>query len=468
MTILTDRIDSAEAKLDLVLVSGNTWMGVFSGDAQSSGEFNVYVGYETGKAHTGDNTTAVGYQSLLSVTASGENTGIGAHSLKNTTGCCSTAIGHNAGINATTGNNNMFLGMDSGTANSALNVTNEANKVVIGNITQDTYYFSLPTVAGGDIRTNGDILNLFQGSQTSVINFGDATATVTVPGTLSAPALTAVQNKTTDMLAYNGGTNVSEFNNTVKANKLQSLTTPSASEDVCNKLYTDTNLLVLKNGFGTNNLRLGSTALDNATGGENSGYGVGASFTSTTASDRTAVGYNSLYLDNYENCGGFGANTIVTGDNQVQLGDLNTTTYVFGTVQNRSDLRDKADVRDTVLGLEFVRMLRPVDYRWEYREDYAEYTTVKGEGDSLTIVRTERPRDGSKKRSRFHHGLIAQEVAAVISASGVDFGGFQDHLVGGGDDVKTIGYDELIAPLIRAVQQLSDRVVLLETLVSQK
>lgn len=65
--------------------------------------------------------------------------------------------------------------------------------------------------------------------------------------------------------------------------------------------------------------------------------------------------------------------------------------------------------------------------------------------------------DGSKARSRFHHGLIAQEVAELIARTGVDFGGFQDRRVKGGDDVLSHGYSEFIAPLIKAVQELAAR-----------
>ncbi len=65
--------------------------------------------------------------------------------------------------------------------------------------------------------------------------------------------------------------------------------------------------------------------------------------------------------------------------------------------------------------------------------------------------------DGSKTRTRFHHGLIAQEVAEVIAQTGVDFGGYQDHAANGGDDVLALGYDEFIAPLIKAVQELAAR-----------
>jgi hypothetical protein len=54
--------------------------------------------------------------------------------------------------------------------------------------------------------------------------------------------------------------------------------------------------------------------------------------------------------------------------------------------------------------------------------------------------------------------LIAQEVAQVIKETGIDFGGFQDHTYGSGEDVLSLGYMELIGPLIRAVQELSEQV----------
>ena len=36
----------------------------------------------------------------------------------------------------------------------------------------------------------------------------------------------------------------------------------------------------------------------------------------------------------------------------------------------------------------------------------------------------------------------------------MDFGGYQDHSIKGGDAVLTIGYEELVAPLIKAIQEL--------------
>jgi hypothetical protein len=63
--------------------------------------------------------------------------------------------------------------------------------------------------------------------------------------------------------------------------------------------------------------------------------------------------------------------------------------------------------------------------------------------------------NGSKIRTRYHHGLIAQEVKSVMDNKGIDFGGYQDHSIKGGEDVLSLGYSELIAPIIKAMQELN-------------
>ena len=71
-------------------------------------------------------------------------------------------------------------------------------------------------------------------------------------------------------------------------------------------------------------------------------------------------------------------------------------------------------------------------------------------------------KDGSKVRSRYHSGFIAQEVKEVIDEIGLDFGGYQDHSVNGGKDVLSLGYDEFIAPMVKAIQELSQQVKTLQ------
>jgi hypothetical protein len=179
----------------------------------------------------------------------------------------------------------------------------------------------------------------------------------------------------------------------------------------------------------------------------------------------------SSAINTYSNIVGLGSNSQVTGANQIQLGDPNTTTYAYGAVQNRSDLRDKADVRPTVLGLSFIKSLRPVDFRWDLRDSYRTEPPVLSADPSPEEVLsynvetkkwqetnklTNLSHNGSKKRSRYHHGIIAQELQSLIRTTGVDFGGFQDHKIAGGEDVLSVGYPEFIAPLIKAVQELSE------------
>jgi len=246
---------------------------------------------------------------------------------------------------------------------------------------------------------------------------------------------------------------------------------------------------------GDENVAVGhSAAISVTTGNGNTGIGFNSMASVTTQSNNTAIGRLSLTGSAYSNSSGIGYLTEVTGSNQVQLGNSATTTYAYGAVQNRSDIRDKADIRNTELGLEFVNALRPVDFKWDMREDYRPEVpvTVKKPVD-LKDDATEEEKakhaqdlavynayllekdkwledvklanithDGSKTRNRFHHGLIAQEVKAVLDSKGIDFGGFQDHKISGGDDVLSIGYNELIAPMIKAIQELSAEVASLK------
>lgn len=157
---------------------------------------------------------------------------------------------------------------------------------------------------------------------------------------------------------------------------------------------------------------------------------------------RTAVGVT--------NSGAIGYDAVAPASNQIQIGNSAQTTYVFGTVQDRSDARDKAEVRDTELGLNFIMSLRPVDYKWDYREDYFTLEEVVGENGEISYNKVPVQKDGSKVRTRFHHGFIAQEVGS----SGFEFGGHQDHSIKNpGVDIQSLGYAEFIAPLVKAVQE---------------
>jgi hypothetical protein len=89
-----------------------------------------------------------------------------------------------------------------------------------------------------------------------------------------------------------------------------------------------------------------------------------------------------------------------------------------------SDIRAKENISDSTLGLDFINDLRPV---------------------------------------RYHYGLIAQEVKEAIDASGVeDFGGWVKEDLNDPESSEHLRYEELVAPLIKAVQELTARIQALE------
>jgi len=111
-----------------------------------------------------------------------------------------------------------------------------------------------------------------------------------------------------------------------------------------------------------------------------------------------------------------------------------------------SDQRDKTDVTNIDLGLSFIDSLRPVTYKWDDRSGYT--------------------------GTRTHMGFIAQEVATTL---GSNASGRALWIKDDPEDVEEadgtvttsverqgLRYTELLAPLVKAVQELSARVTALE------
>lgn len=374
----------------------NVGIGYLALTALTTGYCNSAIGLRAlGALTTGQYNTAIGCDALAACTTANDNVAVGSKAMLNsTTATTCLAIGTSALYSNTTGSNNCAVGISAlysnttGTDNTGVgnlagqNITTATKNTLVGNWTGRLITTGARNTALGD----GALGSLTTGSDNTVIGRGAAQAATTTSN------LTAVG---TDALSV---------------------------------------------ATGTNNTAVGRFAgFNTSTGTGNTYVGSNAGNANTTGVNNTGVGDSALSTNAaYTQCTGIGYNSQVTGNNQIQLGASTETTYAYGAVQDRSDARDKADIRDTELGLSFVNDLRPVDFRWDYREDYEDGV-----------------RDGSQKRTRYHHGLIAQEVQEVMEKHGVDFGGLQDHSQNGGADVLSIGYAEMIGPLIRAVQELS-------------
>jgi hypothetical protein len=146
-------------------------------------------------------------------------------------------------------------------------------------------------------------------------------------------------------------------------------------------------------------------------------------------------------------------------DNAVALGAVGnrfTALYaVNGTIQT-SDLREKTQITDSILGSAFVKSLRPVSYKW-----------IEG-GNSDTGKRDE---DGnyiyeSVSGQRTHWGFIAQEVKQAVDDAGVDFGGWVLADKDDSDSQQALRYDQFIAPLTKALQEALEKIETLEAKVA--
>lgn len=456
--------------------------------AASAGAGNTSLGSGSlGAITSGNNNTAIGLNALRDNATASQNVGIGWLALAvNTAGQYNVAVGNSAGISTTNASYCTFVGQAAGNSSNG-----NWNTFIGGNCGQNVSSGGQNTFMGyncGQLQKTGGLnvaigMRAFQGSNTAANNTGQYNVA------MGYDALNQNSSGSYNTgLGYNAGNNVDagSGNTTVGANAFSGSATKFnvtnntiIGREAGTLIAANNNTLVGSFagryfGAGTDNVALGNNSLygvaGSSTGSYNTALGGGAGFAVTTGQYNSLLGYTAgsgITTGSYNTCLGrdagsqlidlstmqtntnvtcLGYNARVSGNNQVQLGDSTTTTYAYGAVQNRSDERDKADIADSDLGLNFIMELSPKVWKWDYREDYFEKNPETGEVIKL-------PKDGSKKRSRPHYGLVAQDVEKTLKKLNKDFGGFQDHKKNGGCDVLSLGYSELIAPMIKAIQE---------------
>lgn len=438
-----------------------------------SGINNTLVGYATmgGYAHIGLDGTVVNGAEISATKA----TMLGASAMSNTNDVANTVtIGAFAAFNAKNSNANVIIGSnallqngvdtslhgktllaasDNGTyiANgSNIIVTIANNHAVAGNYVRIKF-------TSGALAENTSEEQLLYVSQNGDPEFILITDYDNLSGEGNCIVNYYETNTPTD---YDFSENVAIGNNVMENTKRVTQSTVMGSSALVN-----TDRVKYTTVIGRNSGYNGLTSAEGLTGvGNGVASDVNTSYHDTFIGNSTG---NAFHDSNGNTCVGYGAGSLMidgttgaditnttvigygtrcSGSNEVCLGGAGTTPYAYNALQVRSDIRDKTDIRDSVLGLDFIEKLRPVDYKWNYRELYENNDNSSEE----------------LKGTRYHHGFIAQEVGEIIKETGVDFGGYQDHTVNGGCDVQTIGYEELIAPMVAAIKELSARVKELE------
>jgi hypothetical protein len=130
-----------------------------------------------------------------------------------------------------------------------------------------------------------------------------------------------------------------------------------------------------------------------------------------------------------------------TGNTGAVGGSANrfNTIYLVNQPNVSSDQRNKSEVAESELGLDFINNLNPVSYKLLVDEE-----------------------------NRTHYGLIAQEVKQAVDNSGVaDFAGWVGEDEDDPESRQSLAYGEFTAPMIKAIQELCAEVQTLKAKVAE-
>jgi hypothetical protein len=211
------------------------------------------------------------------------------------------------------------------------------------------------------------------------------------------------------------------------------------------------------------------------------GTNASAEYTYATGANATALGHYASTLGDNSTALGYGASTAATDANAMQLGSSSGLSTLRSRVPLTvtSDERDKADIAPIPAALDFLSMLTPIQYVDNQREKYIPDREALGGEDRALLdaygmcgYDREAHAAGAKKGERKRAGISAQQIVrALEAASGTaDYANIVNdslHDVGGAapegvESKLTVAYASLVPFLVRAAQELAEKVKALE------
>ena len=384
---------------------------------------NIGLGYQTLYNLYGSNNIAFGYQALYGLNQSGSTGVTGNISIGNlsskfiTSGVDNIAIGNGSRYNAPYGDENICIGIGSGAS------CKSSSNIGIGRDTCNYINNNCNTNIGIGINALAGGATLFQGVPQGVTGSYNIAM-----GTNSLASLVEGD--------YNIGIGDSCF---------------GIPTGISNIGIGDSSLSYTLN-VGSYNLSFGSGSGIGVGGGSPSQVSI---FGSDQNNFNISIGRSSGPASStYSDTVSIGTNAQATGSRTMVLGNIDMTVKTTSAIVITSDARDKIDINDISLGLDFINRLRPVNYKMNFRESYKDF--IKDDNNKITVIEVEN--DGSRKRTRIHNGFLAQDIKNLIDETGEDFAGYQDASYNGGMDRLGLAYNEFIAPMVKAIQELSIKV----------
>jgi hypothetical protein len=367
-------------------------LGNYSGRTDQGG-YSVAVGYEAGYATQGNTSVAMGYQAGKT-TQGNESIAIGSNAGLTNQGAQSTAIGFVAGLT-----NQAIYSIAVGAYAGETDQGNSSTAIgyMAGRTTQSTSCVAIGTEAGMDTQGKNSVCIGWRSGKNPVGWHVTAIGAGTVQNGCESNMVAIGYNAgwhdnanygfDSVAIGYSAGRNIGEAAVAIGANA-------KGAGDLCTHI----------------------------------GAGAGR-YSNLTHNTTLLLGYDAQS----------------TASNQVVLGDANITDLRCNdpSISSLSDARDKTDIQDSPYGLDYIKDLRPVKFKWNYREDHYR----KGKAPI---------KDGS-----YQIGFIAQELKQVQDAWGAGSLGSYHYYPEDVDeegnqlnpDMYEADYLKLFPVLVKAVQE---------------
>ena len=493
----------------------------------SNSTSNLLMGYEAGKLiSSGDNNIAIGSVALEDNIVGNYNIAIGPSALKRTIAASNIAIGSGAGQKNYSGNNNVFYGFEAGynsysgdnnvfigkeagvNTYSNSNIicigydsdptsTSVSNEITLGNTSIDR--FRIPGI-GVTFSTSGNTFHYDTTFAQNVALRDDMYLTLGNSGSSDSVIyfdeynLLVQHNNTAGQLYLRGSTARLECGNTSSGFTIGVRVRNSGGQ--ITEIYGNGSKKLEANNGGvdiTGTLTVNGSAITSGSPGPTGPSGpsgpsgptgptgpsgppgptgpTGSPGPTGPTGPAGSTSYNASQLGGYSlHSGGnnYGVIPFVAGDGVMEFGqyidfktsDGDTSDFGGGRIQGNgtkfyfnigiqaasystSDVNYKENITDCDLGLDFVNKLSPKSFN------------MKPSTDPMMPE----PPDPNR-----HYGLIVQDVETVLSDFGkgapTDFGAINQAY---DDKPASLAYTELIAPMVKAMQEMSDKIDALTT-----
>ena len=399
-----DTANGYDALYNLTTGSNNTAVGFEALRANTGGNHNTASGSQALLSNIGGNlNTASGYQALFENTEGGANTASGSKALfLNTTGNFNTASGSFSLFSNTVGDSNTASGYSTlfnnitGEKNTASGYEALFNNTGGSRNTASGHQALYTTTTGTNNTASGVQRALRQHHRRGQHRQWSPTRSTATPraGNNTASGYFALRKQ------HHGHRTTPPVASKRSSPTPRAASTPPVAAQRSNVTST-----------GEYNTAFGYAALyANTDGQQQHRYWLFADVTSSALTNATAIGYSAK----------------VNASNKVRIGNT-AVTVIEGEVafSASSDARLKENITVVDAGLALVNDLNPVSYH-----------RINSSSDDIEM------------------GLLAQEVEEVLAAHGLSNSGMVHQA--SEDAYRSVRYNDLLAPMIRAIQELDD------------